>query len=778
VQLLNRSSLWNPLSSVVGGIQVQGDRVTVNNSQIAAIAGGNPAASEFPGGNITINAATALELAGANAIYPFSSWIVNQVAPGASNAGGAIQLTTPRLNIQDGSRVQTLSQGSGGAGNIQVDADRIVINGTAAAAADPTQQDLFHSRITSDAIASGNGGNLNIAAQRINLSNGGQISTLVAPQAAGQGGEIQVRVSEGLTASGLNPLNSRTSSGVESTTVGTGNGGNIRLSGDRFTLSDGGTIRSQTLAAGRAGDITVRARDTITAQRGLAIQSSGIASYTFGSGDSGNIDLSTNHLRLYGSYNVGTVSASKTPGVSLTGLPVPNAGNAGSVRINARESIEISGTNPLSFNASSISALTLTSGNTGDIDIATRRLSLRQGGSIVAGVLFSIGNGQFVGVGTGNGGDIRVNVTESIDLQGLDQKTDIFSTINTFTAGHGSAGNLLVQAPEIRVRDGATIGTLNSATGQAGRVLINADRISVSGIGVNGSPSEVFATVRIPTASVRRAFNLPAVPTGDSGELRLNVDHLTVTDGGRINVQHQGIGNAGQLSINANTLTLENQGRIIAVTASGQGGNIRLNVRDRIMLRDRSQISTTAKGDGDGGNIRIDSGFLIGLNDSDIIAQAQAGRGGNIDITSESILGITPRPSLTAASDINASSQLGLNGSVNIENPNVKPDSGLIDLPSEVMDSSQQIVQNCDAAETSQFVVTGRGGIPENPRQMLTSDRLWSDLRELPSGTDAAIIASPTLLQEASTWRVNAAGQTELVANGNGAIAPVATCAR
>jgi large exoprotein involved in heme utilization and adhesion len=139
VQLLNRSSLWNPLSSVVGGIQVQGDRVTVNNSQIAAIAGGNPAAGEFPGGAIMINAATSLELAGENPIYPFSSWIVNQVAPGASNAGGQIQVTTPRLSLQNGARMQTLSQGSGAAGTIQVNAESIAIDGTAAAAADPTQ---------------------------------------------------------------------------------------------------------------------------------------------------------------------------------------------------------------------------------------------------------------------------------------------------------------------------------------------------------------------------------------------------------------------------------------------------------------------------------------------------------------------------------------------------------------------------------------------------------------------------------------------------------------
>jgi filamentous hemagglutinin family protein len=327
VRLLNRSSLWNPLSSVVGGIQVQGDRIILDNSQIAAVAGGNPAAGNLPGGNINLNAATAVELSGANAIYPFSSWILNQVAPGANNAGGQIRIETPRLNIQDGSRVQTLSQGSGSAGNIQVNAGRILING--AAAADRTQQDLFNSRIASDAIATGNGGNVQISAQRIRLSNGGQISTLVAPQATGQGGEMRVNVSGTITARGFNPLNPQTSSGFVSTTTGMGNGGNLVLSGDRFSFSDGGIIQSQTLGTGQAGDLTVQARDMITVRRLSSTFQGGINSYSLGSGRGGSINLSTNHLRLYEGGNVTAASVSQAPGISITGVAILNSGNTG-----------------------------------------------------------------------------------------------------------------------------------------------------------------------------------------------------------------------------------------------------------------------------------------------------------------------------------------------------------------------------------------------------------------------------------------------------------------
>jgi filamentous hemagglutinin family protein len=764
VRLLNRSSLWNPLSSAVGGIQVQGDRILLNNSQIAAVAGGNPAAEDFPGGNIVVNAATALELGGTNAIYPFSSWITNQVAPSAPNAGGLIQLTAPQLRIQDGARVQTLSQGSGRAGNIQVNSDAILIRG--AAAADPTLQDLFNSRITSDAIATGNGGEVRIIAQRITLRNGGQIGTLVAPQATGHGGNVFVNSSE-MIARGMNPFNPNTSSGLVSTTVGAGDGGSLRMVGDRVTLLDGGFIQTQTLGTGRGGDITVRASNSITARRISPVLQGGIASYTFGAANSGNVTLATDHLRLYEGANISTVSLSSTPGVSILGVAVPNGGNAGAVRINARQSIEIAEVNPSLFIPGAITTTTVTSGNAGDIDVSTRRLAVRQGGAIASGVLFSLAQARFTGVGTGNGGDIRINASESIFLEGLDLKTRLNSTVNTYTIARGNAGDLRLQTPRLTLQDGGTLGTVNAAVGQAGRVTINADRILVSGTAATGRPAEIFATVRIAEPSIRRAFNIPAVPTGRSGRLTLNADRITVANGGRINVQHQGIGNAGQLSLNTNSLMLENQGRIIAATASGEGGNIRLNARERVVLRDRSQISTTANGDGNGGNISINSPFLIGLTNSDIIAQAQAGRGGNISINAVNILGITPRLSLTSGSDINASSQLGLNGTVNLTNPSIKPESGLVVLPEEVVDSSQQIGQTCGANQNNQFVATGRGGIPENPSQSMNYAAPWSDLRDLNlSESHQTVHRSTSTPTEATALQVNGYGQLELVAEG------------
>ncbi|MBI4780866.1 MAG: filamentous hemagglutinin N-terminal domain-containing protein [Oscillatoriophycideae cyanobacterium NC_groundwater_1537_Pr4_S-0.65um_50_18] len=762
VQLLNRSSLWVPLSTAAGSIQIHAGRVTLNNSQIAATTSGSQ-----PGGNIFVQAANSLELMGTNSIYPFSSWIVNQVTAGASGRSGQIQINTPQLTLRSGSRIQTLNQGSGATGDIQINADSVFVGGSSPASANPAQQDLFNSRITTDTLATGNGGNIRISARQITLRNGGQVSTLVGPQATGRGGDVLVNASGAITAIGIAPLKPTTNSGFATTTVGAGAGGDLRISGDRFTMLDGGVLLSFSLGTGDGGNIIARANHTITVRRASSSLVGGLTSYTLGAGDGGNISVSTDHLGLYDGASISGASISRSADSGVI------SGNSGHVNINARESIEVSGVSRSPVSSSTIGTATITSGNAGDVNISTRRLLLNQGGSIGSGTLFGIGQGLYTGVGTGNGGNVRVDASDSITVRGIDSRTNLYGSLDTYTLSRGDAGDVMIQTPRLTVQDGGLVGSLNAAAGEAGRVTINANTILVSGTGTNGSPAQILSTARIPEANLRQAFNIPAVPRGDTGTLSLNAHDITVADSGLITVQHQGIGNAGQLTINADTLDIQNQGRVTAVTAAGEGGNVRLNIQDALFMRDRAQLATTAGGRGNGGNIDINTPFLIGLENSDIVAQAQAGTGGNINISANSVLGIAPRASLTAESDINASSQLGLNGSVSISNPDVKPGSGLVELPESVVDSSQQIAQTCAATQTSRFVATGRGGIPENPTQGLGSDRSWNDIRDLSSFTQAAGEAGlsatdATLLVEASQARVNAQGQVELVATAAG----------
>jgi large exoprotein involved in heme utilization and adhesion len=202
----------------------------------------------------------------------------------------------------------------------------------------------------------------------------------------------------------------------------------------------------------------------------------------------------------------------------------------------------------------------------------------------------------------------------------------------------------------------------------------------------------------------------------------------------------------------------------------GSQGNIQLQVDDVLLLRHGSKIIANATGSSTGGNVNINAPIIAGLEDSDIIANAVQGKGGNIQISTQGIIGLEYRSQLTPENDITASSQFGVNGMVEINNVGVDPNSGLVELPANVTDSSQQIASGCSANQGSSFVATGRGGIPQNPTQEIGSDRTWSDIRDISAyrqtGTvTAQIPKSPEVLVQATGWRRNADGKIEIFAD-------------
>jgi large exoprotein involved in heme utilization and adhesion len=330
---------------------------------------------------------------------------------------------------------------------------------------------------------------------------------------------------------------------------------------------------------------------------------------------------------------------------------------------------------------------------------------------------------------------------------------------------------LTINTPKLLVRDGGAVIASTLGAGTVGTFQINAsDEIIVSGKGaISGLPSRIGARAELLPPAFQQAFKLSAFPTGDSGKLIINTSRLQITDGGIVGVDHQGIGNAGNLYINANRISLDRTGSIIATTKSGEGGSINLQA-NTLVMRHGSNVTATAGGTGNGGNILINSPIMLGLENSDIIANAVQGNGGNINITTQGIFGLEYRPQLTSENDITASSQFGINGTVDINNFGVDPSSGLVELPVNLVDSSQQIASGCSANQGSSFVATGRGGIPQNPTQEIGSDRTWSDIRDISAyrttqQVQAEIPKSPEVLVQATGWRRNAQGKIEIFAD-------------
>jgi large exoprotein involved in heme utilization and adhesion len=366
---------------------------------------------------------------------------------------------------------------------------------------------------------------------------------------------------------------------------------------------------------------------------------------------------------------------------------------------------------------------------------------------------------------------LDVKASDSVEVIGTSANGEIPSRLNFDTTGAGNAGTLTINTGQLTVRDGALVSASTSGTGQGGVLNVTADAVEVSGTSSNGQ----FTS----------GLYFDARSAANSRGIEIDTGRLVVRDGGQVTVSGTSSQASGNLDVRAGSIFLDTQGKLTATTASGEGGNIRLRVGDSILMRNNSEISTEAGGIGNGGNINIDAGgFVIAIlsENSDIVASAIQGRGGSARATATGVLGFREfQGRRTQESDFTASSDLGIDGVVSI---NTRDDPRLVALPSNFLDNIA-IAQNCPSREEqvaqSEFIVTGRGGLPDNPSQVLGSDAVWTDLRSRAAvsgsrGEDAiapaATIAphhptakgqSPTV--EARGWIINEKGEVVLTAS-------------
>jgi large exoprotein involved in heme utilization and adhesion len=197
-------------------------------------------------------------------------------------------------------------------------------------------------------------------------------------------------------------------------------------------------------------------------------------------------------------------------------------------------------------------------------------------------------------------------------------------------------------------------------------------------------------------------------------------------------------------------------------------------------MDNESLISANALNAANGGNISIDSKFVIalpsvGANGSDIIANAVQGRGGNIQIQAAGIFGIEQRTAIPGnrTNDIDASSEYGAAGEVTL-NTQINPTQGLTQLPTQLVDPTRQIATECAASGENQnkFTVTGRGGLPQNPTEVISPDMVQDDFGTQATFTQTRTNAtpsprstnSPKQLVEAQGWIIASDGKVILTA--------------
>jgi len=520
-----------------------------------------------------------------------------------------------------------------------------------------------------------------------------------------------------------------------------GNGtGSIQLQGKQIELKDASTLLIQNNGTQDAGTIQVNATDALVMQGnslgGLGI--SELRSETLSNGESAEIVIDTQQLTI----KDGAQIASRTF----------VSGSGGDINIRATDRIDIHGfnTNNPAVPSSIATVNYVIADNSGDILISTGQLN------ILSAVITS------ASLGSSKGGDVTINATESVELSEVNPFILAPSNISVVAFSSGDAGILTINTEQVTLKNGGQITSTTLASGSAGNLTINASKfVEVEGQFVKDAStvtSQISAASDLSTPILRQTLGLPALPTGRSGDVSINTPALRVRNGASVSVRNDGLsGNAGSLKVNsdyvfldnkaslsaiardgrggdiildAKTLDMRNEGSVLTSTESGTGGNIELNLQELLLMRKQSLIDTESLGIGNGGNITINSPVIAGFENSDIIANAVEGNGGNINITTSGIFGLEFREELTPESDITASSQFGVNGTVEINNISIDPNSGLVELPTELTDPSKQIASGCSSNNESSFVATGRGGIPHNPNQYLNFNRTWSDLRD------------------------------------------------
>lgn len=434
------------------------------------------------------------------------------------------------------------------------------------------------------------------------------------------------------------------------------------------------------------------------------------------------------------------------------------------------------------------------------------------GGAIqVQGRRVTLADGSYIAVDTvvsKSGGALVVNASESVKLLGG-------SRLSTETTSSGNAGELRIETGRLIVQDGSKVSASTSlqSTGGGGTLSVIArDSIQLIGTSPENNPSGLFTVtqgagnageLRIETGQLivqngaRISASTSGESTGNGGSIIVKAEELNVLKGD-ITVSSQGTKKAGDLEITARSIKLDNQGRLIGQANSGDGGNITLNLQDLLLLRRKSEISTSAGTKGAGGNggyitINVPHGFIVAKpnENSDITANAYNGKGGTVIINATKIFGIAsltsedlkrlrptdsdPRHLMT--NDIIAISQTkpNLSGIVEINTLDVDPYRGLlINLPAVPVDTQvSQVCQGRTAQNKGSFTITGRGGLPRNPYDLLSPNAVLADWvtfdprGENPVSTDVSTQATnptPAPIVEAQGWVRNAKGEIVLTA--------------
>ena len=706
----NASGLFaNTQGRGTGGVMtVTTPDLTMSGGQLQAIA-----TSSGNGGDIVLNVGSAA----------FMGSTIQAEAWNTGNAG-SVAITSQTVNLTAGTliSIDSTAGSTGRAGSLTITADDAVfiggrdstgfISGISAntrglgtggtiqiAAPDIVFQDA---RVQAGTSGPGDGGAIQLNASRIDLLDGGQVSTTARAGSSGNAGSITAVATEAITIEGRG--SDQLPSGFFAIAQGTGLGGSITLSSSSLTVSNA-RISTSTFGPNAGGAVLIDIRQLMLRNDGEIISQS----ENTATGTGGAITITASE----GVHIVGN-DAPRQSGIFVSSL---GSGQSGTLILQSPSVI---------LEGGALLAVAFGQGDGGRVQLDVGDLNILAAGQINTS---TVANGKAGDVHIVAAGNVTIQETVRFSPQQIAP-----STIQSQSFSQGKAGNVFLTAHSVALLEGGRIDASALGAGAGGTITVNAaDAINLSGQG-NGLQTSIATTSN---------------DSGFGGNISLMAGtSITVSDQALITAKSAGTGNAGNITLTAGDTIRLVDSSVTSAASVASGGNVKFTAPNLIQIIN-GQIVTLVQGGAQtvGGNINIDPQFVV-LQNSQILATATQGNGGNITIAGNVVM-------VDPGSVIDASSALGVSGQVAIQAPVNNVATALSRLSQTPLNAAELLTARCSArlreGLTSSLTLAGRDGVPAEPGSWRPTAFLTAGLRPTTAPTIAARSASsirpPLLLQ-------------------------------
>jgi filamentous hemagglutinin family protein len=417
---------------------------------------------------------------------------------------------------------------------------------------------------------------------------------------------------------------------------------------------------------------------------------------TTGSGDAGEIQISSNSMQATGSFLndfIQSVIDTKTSG----------SGKGGSVNITTGDFQMTGDFLGITFIIDS-GTIGTAGGHGGDVNITASSITM-----LDANVTSGSGVAQFIGDANGAAGNITLK-SDSVHMSS--SSFDASSTFFSDTTGSiGRAGDVTVTSRDVQI-DGGFISAQGFERG--GAITVNADQLVLT-----GNAQIVTQTNLEPGGGITISANVVELTQastlvsntggdGDAGSVRvIATDHFSLLDGidnfrptsittTSVGTFGSGLGHGGDVFITTPRLEMTSGARILTTAQSnGRAGNVTINSADSISIsgefldpigeplfnlgnvRSSGIVTSTVGGMcsgscGDAGHIFITTGSLDLGNGAQINSgTSSSGRGGNITITAGNTIALsgtlsTGEPVGIQSRTVGADADAGAGGNISL----------------------------------------------------------------------------------------------------------------